>query len=211
MARPVIKVCGMRDAANIAAVGACKPDFVGFIFVPESPRFCREVLSRSAVDALPKSVKTIGVFRNARHDDVIEAVEEFKLSGVQLHGDEDRSYLSMLRRDLAGKVVFKAISVRDMTDIEMLTTKELPVDGYIFDSARGGSGERFEWSHLAHYRGVIPFLLAGGIGLDNLRSARELQQWCPQLQGFDLNSKFEDAPGLKNAALIKKAIEMVSL
>lgn len=34
-----IKVCGMKDAANIAEVAALKPDYTGFIFYKRSPRF----------------------------------------------------------------------------------------------------------------------------------------------------------------------------
>lgn len=211
MSRSVIKVCGMRDPANIAAVGACLPDYMGFIFVPQSPRFCGGSLTRSIVDGLPQSVKTIGVFQNADLRDVIETVKEFELGGVQLHGEEERQYVTALKCELPDRIVFKAISVRDLADIEGLGESEGPVDTYIFDGARAGSGERFEWSALAHYQGTVPFLLAGGIGLDNLESARELQQWCPLLQGFDLNSKFEDAPGVKNVALVQKAIDMVSL
>jgi phosphoribosylanthranilate isomerase len=211
MSRPVIKICGMRDPVNSAAVGACRPDYMGFIFVPASPRFCGDSLSPRVVEELPYSVKAIGVFRNEDLRSVVDTVTEFGLDGVQLHGEEDRHYIAALRRELPNASICKAIPIRDLGDIEGLEKKECPVDRYIFDGLVPGSGQRIEWGVLAHYRGIIPFLLAGGIGLDNLESAKELRQWCPLLEGFDLNSKCEDAPGVKNVALVQKAIDMVSL
>lgn len=211
MRKAVIKVCGMRDPSNIAEVGACLPNYMGFIFVPESPRFCGPRLERATLELLPASVKTIGVFRNAELDEVVRIVNDLGLHGAQLHGDEDHSYIEMLRKKMPTKVLFKAVAVRDVMDLEALDGEEPLIDSYIFDSARAGSGEAFEWGILAHYRGTRPYFLAGGIGLHNLGSAQEVQQWCPQLQGFDLNSKFEDAPGIKNVALVRKAIDMVTL
>ena len=35
----LIKVCGMREAGNIAEVKALQPDFIGLIFYPKSSRF----------------------------------------------------------------------------------------------------------------------------------------------------------------------------
>jgi phosphoribosylanthranilate isomerase len=184
---------------------------MGFIFVPDSPRFCGTKLERATLELLPASVKTIGVFRNAELDEVVRTVEDFGLHGVQLHGDEDHSYIEMLRGKMPTKILYRAVAVRDVSDLEALGGEEPLIDAYIFDSAQAGSGEPFEWGILAHYRGTRPYFLAGGIGLHNLRSAQEVQQWCPQLQGFDLNSKVEDAPGIKNVALVRKAIEMVTL
>jgi phosphoribosylanthranilate isomerase len=37
-----LKICGMRDAANIREIGALNPDYMGFIFYMNSPRFVGE-------------------------------------------------------------------------------------------------------------------------------------------------------------------------
>ena len=38
-----IKVCGMKYPENISAVAALQPDYMGFIFYPQSPRFASEL------------------------------------------------------------------------------------------------------------------------------------------------------------------------
>ena len=64
----------------------------------------------------------------------------------------------------------------------------------------GGSGHQFDWNILRAYNGPIPFLLSGGIGPDDLLRLREYHH--PRCVGFDLNSRFEIEPGLKDPALL---------
>ena len=63
-ARLLVKVCGMRDAATLAAVAAHEPDFLGFIFAPQSPRFVGTALGPEVVRALPARSWKVGVFVN---------------------------------------------------------------------------------------------------------------------------------------------------
>jgi phosphoribosylanthranilate isomerase len=51
------------------------------------------------------------------------------------------------------------------------------------------------------YKLKAPFLLSGGIGPE---SAYALTQFShPQLAGYDLNSRFETAPGVKDAEMLR--------
>ena len=51
------------------------------------------------------------------------------------------------------------------------------------------------------------FLLSGGISLDDLEDINALK--INQLVGVDLNSRFEDAPGLKNIEKLKQAFNIL--
>jgi phosphoribosylanthranilate isomerase len=77
-----IKVCGMRDSKNISALLTLKPDYIGFIFYPQSKRF---VANFPQID-IPSSVKKVGVFVNETIDEIIKKVNQYKLDFVQLHG-----------------------------------------------------------------------------------------------------------------------------
>ena len=55
--RPIVKVCGMRDADNIRQVEALGIDWMGFIFWPKSSRYVAEMPSY-----LPTKCKRVGVF-----------------------------------------------------------------------------------------------------------------------------------------------------
>ena len=58
-----------------------------------------------------------------------------------------------------------------------------------------------------HYEGQTPFLLSGGIRLELLPQLLRFSH--PQLIGFDLNSGFESAPGLKDAQRIQSFINQL--
>lgn len=88
----MIKVCGMRDAANIRAVDGLPVDLMGFIFWPRSSRY---VSRRPAY--LPTRCKRVGVFVDADIPDVLRHVADYALDYVQLHGSESPAYLRQLR------------------------------------------------------------------------------------------------------------------
>jgi phosphoribosylanthranilate isomerase len=85
-----LKVCGMREVANIKSVLAIKPDLMGFIFYPKSKRFVDE-LSLDGINF--GTTQKVGVFVNEPLDSLAEKVKKFDLDYVQLHGDESLSYL----------------------------------------------------------------------------------------------------------------------
>ena len=91
----IIKVCGMRDAANIRAVDGLPVDLMGFIFWPRSSRY----VSRRP-DSLPTRCKRVGVFVDADIPDVLRHVSDYALDYVQLHGSESPAYLRQLRAAL---------------------------------------------------------------------------------------------------------------
>lgn len=199
-----LKVCGMRDPANVASVGALAPDFLGFIFVPESPRFAGRTVTREVVGSLPQGVQAIGVFRDEPMESVARRAQSLGLSGVQLHGQEDRSYMEALREELPKALIIKAVGVSGASDIERLSELEGAADLVILDHGRGGSGVPFDWKLLQRYRAATPFLLAGGVGAENIGEALEVAQGVSQCAGFDINSKVEVEPGVKDISKVRE-------
>ncbi len=198
-----IKVCGMRDARNIRDVEALGIDWMGFIFWPESKRYCDRV-----PDYLPTSCQRVGVFVNAETDDIVRHVLDYDLQVVQLHGDEDRLSVMQLRQALgaAGHIctVVKAVRLKNETDLQRCEPLVGFVDYFLFDTpvaGFGGSGKQFDWSLLDHYRCMTPFFLSGGIGPDSLQALKQFNHPC--FEGIDLNSRFETAPGLKDVDKLK--------
>lgn len=205
MGRLRVKVCGMRNGDNIAAVGALMPEYMGFIFVPSSPRYVGTSLPPEAA-ALPPSITRVGVFRDSPHHQIQEAVERNGLSAAQLHGDEDDTYLRELRSRLPVIRIMKAIKVATRSDIEAIAQRTESPDLYLLDSGAGGTGTPFDWSLLEAYRGSVPFLLAGGIDLTNIEDAVRVARQNPALVGLDINSRFEISPGIKDVTKIAEAL-----
>src|SRR5574344_1988848 len=100
----IIKVCGMRQPDNIKQVEQLGVDGMGFIFYPKSPRY---VEYKPAY--LPKRAKRVGVFVNDEIEHILEKAESFRLSFIQLHGNESPHFCERLM-DSNLKVI-KAFSI----------------------------------------------------------------------------------------------------
>ena len=211
---PIVKVCGMRDAENILAIDGLSVDLMGFIFWPKSSRYVSERPSY-----LPTHCKRVGVFVDATIDEIRQKAEEYRLDFVQLHGHESPeliSHLSLLTPHLS---IIKAISVSSSDDIATYKDYEGLVDYFLFDTkctCMGGSGQQFDWSVLADYDGTTPFLLSGGIGPDDAERVKDyltshLSPLTSHCVGIDLNSRFEQAPALKDINKLKEFIKELSI
>lgn len=200
----LIKVCGMRNDANIEAVEALGVDLMGFIFYPKSPRY---VASRPQY--MPTGVDRVGVFVNESEATIVERIAEFGLDYVQLHGGESPQFCTLMREH--GVKVIKAISVASRDDMQRVEEYDGVCDVLLFDTkcdGYGGSGESFDWSILADYMGATPFMLSGGIGLDNIGELVKFDH--PKLMGYDLNSRFESAPAMKDISLLNRFLAEIT-
>jgi phosphoribosylanthranilate isomerase len=191
----------MREAENIRAVEALGIDLMGFIFWPKSKRYVSE---RPAY--LPTNCKRVGVFVDEDIEVVKKIAHDYALDYIQLHGHESTAYCAQLK----GLKLIKAFNIATAKDFEQTKSYEKLVDYFLFDAkgkSVGGNGTKFEWSVLDNYHGPTPFILSGGIGPDDATSIRRFHH--PQLAGIDLNSKFEDAPALKNIQKLKTFLEQL--
>lgn len=200
----IIKICGMKEPENIREVEALKPSWLGFICWERSPR---GVSGPPAY--LPDQAKRVGVFVNPTVEAVLQKVEAFRFDYVQLHGQEPASFCQTLRTELQRRLprpvgLIKAFSVASPADLAGTAPYEAHCDYFLFDTkcpCVGGSGQTFDWRLLRHYAGRTPFLLSGGIGPESLPDLQTFEH--PQWAGIDLNSRFEEAPGHKDAARLK--------
>lgn len=199
-----LKICGMRESANIRSVASTRPDFMGFIFYKKSPRYVGENFSMP--DDLDDSIQRVGVFVNGELDSVIDLVAKHHLDFVQLHGDESPAYCKELKEKGIG--VIKVFSVGDSFDFATTDQYKSEVDYFLFDTkgkARGGNGVTFNWSLLENYKGTIPFFLSGGIDPENVNEVISLSH--EQLFAIDVNSGIESAPGIKEISKLNLLIK----
>jgi phosphoribosylanthranilate isomerase len=204
-----IKVCGMRDPENIRSlISEVKPDWMGLIFYPKSPRY---VSDEKAAELRGISVRKVGVFVNESESEILRKVSDFKLSAIQLHGKESVEEVKSLAEKTDCEL-WKVISVGAEIDWEEYKGYLPFVSKFLFDTAtssHGGSGKRFDWKVLETYPFDKSFLISGGVDEESGSEVLALRQQIPQLQGVDLNSKFEDAPGLKNIKKLKRFTKII--
>lgn len=201
-----LKVCGMRQSENIQQLLKLEPDFMGFIFFERSKRFAPD-LDKELLLGFPETTKKVGVFVNAPIQQVKEKVRQYKLDYVQLHGDESVEYVGELFA--IGIKVIKVLSVGEEFDFDQLKPYKGLVDFFLFDTKgkeRGGNGVVFNWEVLNNYPYDVPYLLSGGIDLENVKDIAGLKV---QPYAIDVNSKFELEPGLKDIEQVKMLKEIL--
>jgi len=186
----------MKYQNNIIKVAALQPDYLGFIFYKKSVRHFN-----STIPHLPKSIKKVGVFVDAKLDNVFKKIQTHNLQAIQLHGNETPEYCSAIK--IKNVEVIKVFSIQNPFNFDVLKPYESACDYYLFDSKGelpGGNGFTFDWSVLNNYPSTKPFFLSGGIGLNEIEKIKEFQQSKVSKYCFaiDVNSKFEIKPGLKD-------------
>lgn len=195
---------------NIAEVGALRPDYLGFIFYEKSPRH----FDGEEIPSLPLGIKKVGVFVDEKISKVLNLVKKHSLDIIQLHGNESKEYVL----DLQGYLIFsevlvwKTFSVDDDFDFSKLSIFANKVDKFLFDTKgkeKGGNGFAFNWEILKNYTLKKPFILSGGIGLEEVEALKELLKTDLPIHGIDVNSKFETEPGMKDVSALQEFIEIL--
>jgi len=198
-----IKVCGITQLKQLQQLEALNIDFAGLIFYKESPRYVGDKLSKKEIKSADFDLKKVGVFVNPEMIDVLDAIDEYGLDVVQLHGDETPE----MCEDLSSEVeVIKAFRIKEGdTDIDaMVKSYDEACDYYLFDKATdysiGGTGKQFDWGLLKKAKIEKPFFLSGGIGPDDAAKIKSFRH--PDFFGVDINSLFEKEPGVKDMGLV---------
>jgi phosphoribosylanthranilate isomerase len=139
---------------------------------------------------------------------VLNIAELYGLNCIQLHGSEPTDYCTHVKA--SGYEVWKAFGICDGFDWQKLAAYENACDYFLFDTStvgHGGSGQKFDWGELAYYNLSRRFFLSGGIGPEDAEMVRNMQH--PLLAGIDINSRFEDAPALKNIEKLTQFLNVV--
>ncbi|MDN3724851.1 phosphoribosylanthranilate isomerase [Aequorivita sp. SDUM287046] len=198
---------------NIAEVAKLQPDYLGFIFYGKSPRYFD-----SEIPALPLGIKKVGVFVDATIAEILETFKKYNLDVIQLHGNETKEFVLTLNMYLRlkfwdGYEVWKVFSVDDSFDFSKTRDFVKKVDAFLFDTKgdhHGGNGKTFNWEILKNYKYKTPFILSGGIGIDEIDNLKEILKTNLPIYAIDVNSKFEIEPGMKDFSKLKKFINALN-
>ena len=208
---PKVKMCGISKVETIPAIVDAKPDYMGLVFAPSKRQvtveqakiLVEELHKQYAVRYNSETIKTVGVFVNETVENLLKIAEEVKLDVIQLHGDEDESFIQILKEQ-SNVEVLKAVQVRSAADAEKWIDSS--ADMLLFDAyhkdERGGTGEVFDWSSLDEFE--RPFMLAGGI--DSTNVARAIRTVRPY--GIDISSGIE-TEGVKDDEKMKAFTNIV--
>jgi len=200
-----IKVCGITQLKQLQQLDGLNIDFAGLIFHKNSPRYIDDKVTKDELQESDFDIKKVGVFVDAEMIDMLDAIDEYGLDVIQLHGNENPEVCA----DLSDEVeVIKVFHIGDgNVDIDaMVADYDEVCDYYLFDTSSdgllGGTGKKFDWKILAKAKIEKPFFISGGISLEDVPAIKKFKH--PDFYGIDINSRFEKEPGVKDMALVLK-------
>ncbi|MBL0358965.1 MAG: phosphoribosylanthranilate isomerase [Chitinophagaceae bacterium] len=200
-----IKVCGITQLKQLQQLDGLNIDFAGLIFQKDSPRYLGDKIARDELKESDFDIKKTGVFMDAEMIDILDAIDDYGLDVVQLHGSETPEMCADLSEEVE---VIKVFSIGDgKVDIdEMVADYDDVCDYYLLDTyvdgIAGGTGKKFDWKTLSKAKIEKPFFVSGGISIEDVAAIKKIRH--PDFYGIDINSKFEKEPGIKDMALVLK-------
>ena len=153
-------------------------DLVGLNFINNSSRYLNEKNAKHIsdyIDDYRKSKKSqiqkVGLFLNEKIEKLNHLTKIYNLDFVQLCGNEDIEYISMVE-----KPVIKVVHIKKKMNFDELknniksffsVSKYIILDTFSKSSA-GGTGETFDWSEYKKLFNKNIFI-AGGLNPDNIK------------------------------------------
>lgn len=206
-----VKICGITSVENAVAVCQAGADAIGLNFYRPSPRSIDLDLAGQIVREIPKRVIRVGLFVNATDAEIREAADRLDLDLIQLHGDESAERLVTLR-DLP---IMRALRIGQggLAPVaeylaacgQLDAMPRLVLLDALSMTARGGTGQTFDWSVAAGYRTIDaapPLVLAGGIRPENVADA--ILTAAPA--AVDAASGVEISPGVKDPEAVARLV-----
>jgi phosphoribosylanthranilate isomerase len=205
-----VKVCGMTELNQVRELDAMGVDFAGFIFYPKSPRYVVRHLSGEQLKKAKLRIGKVGVFVNAGYDEVMRQVDSYGLDMVQLHGDETPRFCEQVANYITVVKVFR-LGENDPIDWIIRPYQESS-DMFLFDTegvGYGGTGKKFNWDVLKTAQIDKLFFLSGGIEPADREKLKAFggEPVARKLFSIDINSKFEQSPGVKDMKKVKAMLE----
>ena len=186
----VIKICGLREAANALVAAEAGADLLGFVFVHGVRRQLEVEQARSIIDEYrrlsaspdssgrPGPPRLVGLFANQPLSEVNHVIERCGLELAQLCGDEERDYWRQVDADVIRQVRIDDTAPHSVAVEDALRRVEeassagcIPLLDKQEAGQLGGTGRTFDWSIASEVAARFDVLLAGGLTPDNVRQA----------------------------------------
>ena len=198
-----VKICGINDPVAFDTAVEAGADWVGFVFFPASPRYVAPAIAAALSRRVAGGPPRVGLFVEPTAAVIAQVLDTLKLDVLQVYGHLDGLAALQARYGLP---IWRAVGVSGPADLpvdaggaERLVLEAKPPPGA---DRPGGNATTFDWSVLSGWRAPAPWLLAGGLTVDNVASAMK----ATGADAVDVSSGVETSRGVKDAELIRAFI-----
>ena len=195
----IFKICGLKNKETLFCCEENKVDFFGMVFYKKSPR---NITLDEAITLTNLSknlnIKPVGVFVDHNINDLKRIILYLNLKYIQLHGNEDQSYINEIKDQFSIKII-KKISIKDLGDLNKINSFN-NIDYILFDykptnnELPGGNSKSFDWNLLSGQKIDLPWFISGGINEKNIKNIQKIIN----PNGIDLSSGVEESIGIKS-------------
>jgi phosphoribosylanthranilate isomerase len=197
-----VKICGVNARAAFDAAVEAGADWVGFNFFPPSPRHVTPAQAAALSARSPGGPQRVGLFVDPTPEAVAATLDVVQLDILQIYGAPDLPGL----RARFGLPIWHAVGIATADDLpvasheaDMLVMEARPPP----EATRpGGNAVRFDWSLLCGWTAPAPWILAGGLTVENVAEAIRISG----AHAVDVSSGVEWTRGVKDPALIRAFI-----
>jgi phosphoribosylanthranilate isomerase len=200
----LVKICGLSTCETLDAALDAGADMVGFVFFRPSPRHLSLETARELGSRVKRRAVKVALTVDADDATLGNIVETLRPDILQLHGKETVARLRDVKRTF-GLPVMKAMAVETSADLAPLPGYAAIADRILFDARPpkgatrpGGLGAVFDWHVLENLALSVPFMVSGGLNLDNVADAVRVTR----AGGVDVSSGVERTPGTKDVEMI---------
>ena len=205
-----IKICGLKTKEAVETAIEAGADMIGFVFHARSPRhIVPEAAARLAAHARGRA-EIVALVVDAGPGQLNVLSAQVSPDVWQLHGLETPTRCGEIK-EWRRRPVMKAIGVAGPADLAAIPDYAAIADLILLDAKPpkdaaypGGHGQPFNWTILSALPPDQPFMLSGGLSPENVGEAiRTIRGMGLKLEGVDVSSGVESAPGVKDAGKIR--------
>ena len=208
-----VKICGLDRPETVDGAVNAGAEMLGFVFYPPSPRNLTASAASRLTNRVPASVKRVGLFVDPTDEMITTVLNQNVLDLIQLHGNEPPERVAEIK-DITSLKVIKVLKVTDIRDLKYVSKNQGVAEWLMFDALApkdmkgalpGGNALSFDWNILARANIQTPWILAGGLNLENVKEAMSTSG----AKVVDVSSGVEKQPGVKCVEKIKSFIRAV--
>lgn len=187
----LVKICGLRTAADVAAAVDAGVNAAGFVFA-DSVRRVTPAQAAAAAGVLPDDVLRVAVMKHPAAGEWQAVLESFRPDVLQTDA-EDFAELDV-PESVRRWPVYREGKIVD--------TEAMPAE-FLYEGLKSGAGKTVDWARAAVVARAGHMLLAGGLSPENIAAAiTAVRPW-----GVDVSSGVESAPGVKDPQKIREFIK----